>query len=333
MKAMQLTQTGPIESGPLKYVELPDPAPGPGEVRIKIHCCAICRTDLHIIEGDIDAPKIPIIPGHQIVGTVDEVGAGCRHLKRGDRIGAAWLRYTCGVCRFCTSHRENLCPNSQYTGFHVDGGFAEFAIVPEDFAYELPRQYDDITVAPLLCAGMIGYRALKRSNLQRGGKLAIFGFGSSAHIILQIVRGRGNEAYVVSRSDNHQKLARELGATWCGTDASQMPSPVESAIVFAPAGDVVLPALASLDSGGTVALAGIHMSPIPSLDYDKFLFRERDVHPVTANTRGDGIELLAEAAAAGVKPQIRKYDLKDANRALQDLKAGRIDGTGVLVMK
>jgi propanol-preferring alcohol dehydrogenase len=327
---MILSHPAPIESAPLAWTELPDPQPGPGEVRLAVRCCAICRTDLHVIEGDIHPPAFPIIPGHQIVGIVDVLGPDCHRLKIGDRVGAAWLRHTCGKCRFCTTGRENLCPFSQYTGFDANGGYAQYAIVPEDFAYDLPADYDDISVSPLLCAGLIGFRALKRCNLRPGGKLGIFGFGSSAHIITQIAAKRGHEVYVVSRNESHQRLASTLGAVWCGGDASQIPAPLEAAIVFAPVGEVVPPALAALDSGGVVAIAGIHMTPIPPLDYDKFLLRERDIHPVTANTRADGRELLAEAAEVHVRPHIVRYPLRDANRALQDMKAGRIDGSGVL---
>ncbi len=334
MKAMLLKHIAPIESSPLELSEVPDPLPGPGEVRIRVSCCALCRTDLHVIEGDLGPlPKLPLIVGHQTVGVVDQVGSECKQLRTGMRVGIAWLRRTDGTCRFCTTGRENLCPQSRYTGFHSDGGYAELATVPEDFAYEIPAEFDDATAAPLLCAGIIGYRALKRSNLVPGGNLAIFGFGSSAHIVLQIALNRGLEVFVVSRSDSHRRLARELGASWAGADASEMPREVQSAIVFAPSGTVVLSALRCLDCGGTVALAGIHMSPIPTIDYDRLLFGERDIHPVTANTRLDGRELLSEAAAAGVQPRISQYHLREANRALLDMKAGRIDGTGVLMVR
>jgi alcohol dehydrogenase, propanol-preferring len=334
MKAMVLNATAGIESSPLVWSDVPEPSAGAGEVRVKVSCCAICRTDLHIIEGDLPAMKRPVIPGHQIVGVVDRIGENCKRMKLGMRIGVAWLRHTCGVCRFCTSGRENLCEFSRYTGYHADGGYAEYAVVPEDFAYEIPDGYDDVHVSPLLCAGIIGYRALKRCNLSGSGKkLGIFGYGSSAHIILQIAKHRGHEVYVVSRAENHQKLAREMGAAWCGADAEQMPVKVDAAIVFAPSGKVVLPALAAIDAGGAVAIAGIHMSPIPELDYDRYLFRERDIRSVTANTREDGRELLAEAAAAGVRPHVVVYAMKDANRALRDLKEEKIEGTGVLTIE
>ncbi len=328
---MVLQQIAPIESSPLRLVEMAVPTPGPNEIRLKVRCCAVCRTDLHIIEGDLPAPPLPRIPGHQIVGTVDAVGPSVAEFKLGDRVGIAWLRHTCGQCRFCTTGRENLCEFSQYTGYHADGGYADFALVPADFAYPIPEGYDDLHAAPLLCAGIIGYRALKRSNLQPGGKLAIFGFGSSAHIVLQIALARGCEVYVVSRSPNHQQMARDLGATWVG-EAAAMPAKATAAILFAPSGKILIPALQCLDRGSAIALAGIHMSPIPSLDYDRLLFNERDIHPVTANTRDDARELLAEAARAKVKPLVHEYPLADANRALQDMKADRINGTGVLIM-
>jgi propanol-preferring alcohol dehydrogenase len=332
MQAMLLHRAAPIETSPLKWSELPDPVPGPGEVRMAVRCCAVCRTDLHVCEGDIHPPNFPIVPGHQIVGLVDQLGENCRRLKIGQRIGVAWLRHTCGQCRFCKSNRENLCPYSKYTGFHANGGYAQFAIVPEDFAYELPEEFDDVTISPLLCAGIIGYRSFKRCNLRPGSKLGIFGFGSSAHIIIQIARHLGHEIYVVSRSENHQQLAKELGATWAGADSKDLPAPLDAVIVFAPSGKLVPPALAALDSGGVVALAGIHMSPIPELDYDRYLYRERDIHPVMSNTRADGRELLAESVAAHVHPHTKTYPLRDANRALQDLKSDKIDGSAVLII-
>lgn len=333
MKAMVLKASGPIEKSPLVLMDLPDPVPGEKEVRVKVACCGVCRTDLHILEGDITPPKFPLVLGHQIVGVVDMVGQGCTRLKPGMRIGGAWLRHTDGTCRFCTTGRENLCVGSKYTGFDADGGYAELAIIPEDFAYDLPQQYDDVSAAPLLCAGIIGYRALNRANPRPGGTLGIFGFGSSAHIVMPIARHRGCEIYVVSRGQAHQKQAMEMGATWCGPDASKIPRPLYAAICFAPAGSVVPQALAAMDRGAVLSLAGIHMSPIPQLDYDKYLFGERDIHSVMSNTREDGHRLLAEAAQAGVRPHTAVYPLRQANQALADMKAGKIDGTGVLVMK
>ncbi|MGE5607749.1 MAG: zinc-dependent alcohol dehydrogenase family protein [Bacillota bacterium] len=333
MRALVLHHTGPIESSPLQMEEIAAPEPAADEVRLKVRCCAICRTDLHIIEGELPtADLLPIVPGHQVVGIVDEVGSECVRLKPGVRVGVAWLRHTCGVCRFCTSGRENLCPSSEYTGYHAPGGYAEYATVPEDFAYELPEVFSDIEAAPLLCAGLIGYRAFKRANVPPEGTLAIFGFGSSAHVVIQVAVHRGHDVYVVSRNPSHQHLARELGAAWAGFDPAQMPSKVDSAILFAPAGSLVPTALDALDRGGTLSLAGIHMSPIPTLDYDKYLFYERDIHPVTANTRQDARELLEEAARIPVRPHTVSYRLEEGNRALQDMKAGKIDGTGVLVV-
>jgi propanol-preferring alcohol dehydrogenase len=333
MRAMLLTQPGPIETSPLRSEHVPDPIPLPGQIRIRVRCCAVCRTDLHLVEADIPTAKLPVIPGHQIVGEVDQAGPGASRFKLGARVGIAWLAQTDGTCRWCAAGRENLCPGSIYTGYHIDGGYAPFAVVHEDFAYEIPAAFDDVSASPLLCAGIIGYRAFKRTYLPANGSLAIFGFGSSAHILTQIAVHRKHDVFVVSRSQRHQAFARSLGAAWAGSEASQMPRKVDAAVVFAPAGHVVLRALECLAPGGAVALAGIHMTPIPELDYPKHLFGERDVHPVTANTRDDGRELLREAAAAGVKPHTLNYDLPDANRALQDLKAGNIDGTGVLLIR
>lgn len=332
MRALVLNDIAPIDSSPLQLVERPVPQPGPGEMRLKVRCCAICRTDLHVIEGELPRHTLPIIPGHQVVGVVDALGEDCRTLRIGQRAGVAWLRHTCGTCRYCRAQRENLCELSRYTGYHADGGYAEYAVVPEDFAYALPDAFADVDAAPLLCAGIIGYRALQRCHLPSGGKLALYGFGSSAHVVLQIALHRGCEVYVVSRAEPHVKLARALGAKWAGTSAAQMPVLVDSAIIFAPAGRLVPAALEQLEKGGTLALAGIYMSAVPPLDYEKHLFYERDIHSVTANTRADGRELLAEAAAIPIRPHVTQYPLADANRALHDLKADRISGTGVLML-
>lgn len=332
MRAMVLEKIAPIDTAPLKLAELPTPEPDAGQVRVKVRCCAICRTDLHVIEGDLAQQKLPVIPGHQIVGTVDARGAGSQRLQVGQRVGVAWLHQTCGVCGFCTAGRENLCESARFTGYHVDGGYAEYAVVPEDFAYPIPEAFSDVEAAPLLCAGIIGYRALKRSQLPPGGKLALYGFGSSAHVVIQIAQHRGSEVYVVTRGENHRKLARQMGAVWVGEHASQMPVKVQSAIIFAPAGELVPPALEALEKGGTLALAGIHMTPLPEMDYERYVFYERDIRSVTCNTRQDGRELLAEAAQIPIRPHTTAYPLAEANRALQDLKNDRISGTGVLVM-
>jgi len=333
MKAMVFDRIGPIEDSPLRLAEVPDPEPGPGEIRIAVRACAICRTDLHVIEGDLPSAGLPRIPGHQIVGVVDALGAGCRRFNVGERVGVAWLRGTCGKCEYCQSGRENLCEHTRFTGYHADGGYAEYAVVDGEFAYAIPRPFSDVEAAPLLCAGIIGYRALERSRLPPGGKLALFGFGSSAHVVMQIALHRGAEVYVVTRGEKHRRLAAEMGAAWVGQDAAAMPDKVHSAIIFAPAGELVLPALEMLRKGGTLALAGIHMSEIPALNYHRHVFFERDIRSVTCNTRQDGCGLLAEAAAIPIRPHTTVYPLAEANRALQDLKHDRISGTGVLVIR
>ena len=332
MKAMVLEEIAAMATSPLKLRERPAPEPGPGEVRVKVRCCAICRTDLHVIEGELPRQKLPIIPGHQIVGVVDRLGEGCARLQVGERVGIAWLRHTCGRCALCTTGRENLCADQRFTGYHADGGYAEYAVVAEDFAYRVPDAFDDVSAAPLLCAGIVGYRSFKRACVPDGGKLAIYGFGSSAHVIMQIALHRGCEVYVVTRGDSHRQLARRMGAAWVGESAQDMPASTDSAIIFAPAGELVPPALAKLNKGGTLSLAGIYMTPIPELDYAKHLFHERQIRSVTANTRDDGRELLAEAAKIPIRPHTTTYPLADANRALQDLQADRINGTGVLVV-
>lgn len=330
MKAAVLHQSSPIETSPLRLEEFPDPVAAKGELLVRVKCCAICRTDLHVIEGDLKAIKLPIIPGHQVVGTVEALGHGCHRFQIGDRVGIAWLRSTCGECKFCRSGRENLCPSSRYTGYYENGGYAELTTVREDFAYPLPPEIDDAHVAPLLCAGIIGYRALVRSNLPKGGTLGIFGFGQSAHLMAQIARSRGCKIYVVTRGAGHQELARRLGADWASETIEGMPGKLDSAIIFAPAGELVPAALSCLAKGGTLAMAGIYMTPIPSLDYTQHLFYERDVRSVTSNTRQDGHDLLREAARIPVRAEVRRYDFDDVNRALQDLKADRISGTGLI---
>ncbi|HEV7998974.1 MAG TPA: zinc-dependent alcohol dehydrogenase family protein [Planctomycetaceae bacterium] len=331
MKAMVLDEIAPVSEAPLRLRELPELEPQAGEVRIKVRCCGVCRTDLHVIEGDLPRRKMPVICGHQVVGIVDEVGPRCRLLSVGQRVGIPWLRNACGQCAYCRAGQENLCEFSVYTGYDADGGYAESAIVPEAFAYVIPDAFDDVHAAPLLCAGIIGYRSLKRADLPPGGRLAMYGFGSSAHIILQIALHRGSEVYVVTRGESHRQLAREMGATWVGESAAQMPAKVNSAIMFAPAGNLVPEAMAQLDKGGTLALAGIYMSEIPPLDYTRTLFYEKNIRSVTANTREDGRELLAEAAAISLRPHVTTYPLSEANRALLDLKQDRVNGTAVLV--
>jgi propanol-preferring alcohol dehydrogenase len=304
-----------------------------GEVRVKVSCCAVCRTDLHVIEGDLPRQKLPVVPGHQIIGTVDALGPGCRHLSVGQRVGIAWLRWTCGTCEFCQSGRENLCECPRFTGYHADGGYSEYAVVAEEFAYEIPAGFKDVDAAPLLCAGIIGYRALSRCDLPRGGRLGLFGFGSSAHVVIQLALHRGAQVFVVTRGERHRELALQMGAAWAGETTDGLPDLLDSAILFAPVGSLVPPALASLRRGGTLALAGIHLSDIPPLHYETHLFYEKNLRSVTANTRADGRALLSEAVAIPISPHTTLYDLNDANRALQDLKADRIQGTGVLVIR
>lgn len=333
MKAQVLHRIAPVGSAPLRLEDVAEPRPGPGEMRLRVRCCGVCRTDLHVIEGDLPKQKLPLIPGHQVVGIVDRLGSGCTTFRVGDRAGIAWLRHTCGTCRFCAAGRENLCEASRFTGYHENGGYAEYAVVPEEYAYALPANFDDVTVAPLLCAGIIGYRALKRAQLPQGGILALYGFGSSAHVVLQIALHRGCRVFVVTRGEKHRRLAHEMGAEWVSETAQGMPEKADSAILFAPAGELVPPALESLRKGGTLSIAGIHLSDAPALNYEKHLFYERNVCSVTANTREDGRELLAEAAEAGIRPRVTLYPLAEANRALQDLKGDRVNGSAVLVME
>jgi propanol-preferring alcohol dehydrogenase len=293
--------------------------------------CAACRTDLHVVEGDLPPRRLPLVPGHQVVGVVDGLGAGARRFAPGERVGIAWLRSTCGACRHCAAGRENLCEASTYTGWTHDGGYAEACCAPEAFAYRIPPAFDDAEAAPLLCAGIIGYRALRQSAVPHGGTLALYGFGSSAHVAIQVARHWGCTVYAVSRDPAHRALALRLGAEWAGHPDEPLPVKVEAAIIFAPAGALVPRALADLDKGGTLALAGIHMSDVPPLSYERHLFWEKAVRSVTANTRADGEALLAEAAAIPVRPRVTRYPLAEANRALQDLAADRVEGSAVLV--
>lgn len=298
---------------------------------MKVRACGICRTDLHIIEGELPALDHPVVPGHQVVGIVDRLGAGADKFQVGERIGIAWLRHTCGTCGYCEAGQENLCEDSLFTGYHVAGGYAEYAVVPEAFAYAIPETFSDAAATPLLCAGIIGYRSLKRSQLQPGQSLALYGFGSSAHIVIQIARYWGCKVYVCSRDFHHQQLALELGAAWAGAHAEEMPVRTDSAIIFAPSGDLVPEALAQLRKGGSLALAGIYMSPIPQLDYETHLFYEKNLHSVTANTRRDAIELLETAAKIPIRTRVQRFPMESANEALLRLKQDKIQGSGVLM--
>jgi len=323
-----------VSQPPLRWIERPDPRPGSGEVLIAVRACGVCRTDLHVVEGELPVRRSDIVPGHQVVGEVVARGEGVITPAVGDRVGAAWLHHTCGHCRFCLSGRENLCEAADFTGWTVDGGYATHLLAAADFVYPIPSQLADAQAAPLLCAGIIGYRCLRLSGIQnwRGARLGIYGFGAAGHIAIQIARARGAEVHVCTRDhQHHQTLARELGAVWVGDAAAPPPVPLDAALMFAPAGDLVPPALRALDRGGTLVLGGIHMSPIPELNYD-WLYGERVIRSVANNTRADGREFLAEAQAAGVHTHIREFPMAEANAALLALKQDAIAGAGVLVV-
>ena len=306
-------------------------APGPREILIRVSACGVCRTDLHIVEGELPPVRPHVVPGHQVVGRVERTGSAARRFTVGDRVGIAWLRGTCGACDACGGGRENLCARAEFTGYHADGGFADYAVVSEAFAYAIPPVFGDAEAAPLLCAGIIGYRALKLCEVKPGGRLGIYGFGASAHVTLQVARARGCDVFVCTREESHRALARRLGATWVGGIGDAMPAKTHGTILFAPAGELVPVALQNLERGGTLALAGIYMSPVPPLDYARDLFYERTVRSVTANTRADGEELLAEAGRIPIRPATTTFALEDANRALALLKRGAFAGAGVLL--
>jgi propanol-preferring alcohol dehydrogenase len=331
VKAAVLGAQAPIESHPLRIEDRAVPDPAGDEVLVRVSVCGICRTDLHVVEGDLPLVTRPIVPGHQVVGRVERGGPAARRFGPGQRVGIAWLRWTCGTCAWCRSGRENLCPDGRFTGWQADGGYAEYAVVPERFAYPIPEVVADAEAAPLLCAGIIGYRALQRSGVPAGGRLGIYGFGSSAHITLQVALARGCEAFVCTREATHRELARSLGAAWAGDLADRMPAPADGIIIFAPAGELVPLALDNLAPGGTLALAGIYMTAIPALPYET-VYRERVITSVTANTRADGEALLAEAARIAIRPRVTRFPLAQANEALEALKAGAVRGSGVLVV-
>lgn len=332
MRAWVVSEPGPVGTGPLRLVDLPDPEPGPGEVLVRVRACGVCRTDLHVVEGDLAQHRHPVVPGHEVVGEVVRAGAGAHRFGPGARVGIAWLRSTCGACRWCRSGRENLCPDSRYTGWDADGGYAELAAVPEAYAYALPTAFADVEAAPLLCAGIIGYRSLRRSELPPGGRLGIYGFGASAHLTAQVAIAQGAEVHVLTRGERARALALELGAASVGGPADPPPVLLDSAIVFAPAGELVPPALEALAPAGTLALAGIHMSDIPALDYQRHLFRERTLRSVTSNTRRDGEEFLVLASRLGVRVHTTAVPFEEADRALVDLAGDRVRGAAVLVL-
>ncbi|MFH1998180.1 MAG: zinc-dependent alcohol dehydrogenase family protein [Planctomycetota bacterium] len=332
MKAMLLRRAGPIESRPLEGVDLPIPSPGPGEIRIKVRACGVCHTDLHTVVGELDPPLKPVVPGHQIVGIVDELGPETRRFREGERVGMAWLYKTCRTCAFCRRDQENLCVDAEFTGYHAHGGYAEYTVVHEDYAYAIPELFTDEEAAPLLCAGIIGYRSLILSRARPGDRLGLYGFGAAAHIVIQIARHRGMEVFVFSRGNRHLEMARDLGAAWTGHTGEMPPAKINSSIIFAPAGSIVPEALKHLDKGGTLALGGIYMSPIPTLDYQEHLYDEKTVRSVTASTRRDGEELLKVAAEIPIRTRTQAFPLREANEALHRLKMGKINGEAVLIV-
>ncbi|WP_181771032.1 zinc-binding alcohol dehydrogenase family protein [Amycolatopsis pittospori] len=330
MRAWRVTRPGPMASNPLDWAEVPVSRPAAGEVLVRVLVCGVCRTDLHVAEGDLPVHREGVTPGHEVVGEVVASGEGVSGLAVGDRVGIAWLRETCGRCRYCLRGRENLCPESRYTGWDEDGGYAEFAVVPATYALPLPDGYTDDELAPLLCAGLIGYHALERAQVPEGGRLGIYGFGGSAHLTAQVAIARGATVHVMTRSEEARKLALALGAASAVAAAEPPPEPLDSAILFAPVGELVPPALEALDRGGTLALAGIHLSDIPSLNYQRHLFQERQMRSVTANTRAEAREFLAFAGTHHLEVSTVPYPLDGADRALTDLAADRVNGAAVL---
>lgn len=329
MHACVLPSPAPVETNPLQYSEMAVPEPGPGQVLVRVSACAVCRTDLHVVEGELERRKSPIIPGHQVVGVVERNGANSKRYAPGTRVGVAWLHRTDGICEFCRAGKENLCDHPEFTGYTVDGGYADFAVAQEDFVYPIPEGFGDLQAAPLLCAGIIGFRCLRLSGIQRGGRLGLYGFGAAGHVAIQVARHWGIDVYAATRDERHQKLALELGAKWAGGTVAEPPRKLDAAIVFAPAGEIVPAALKALKKGGTLTLGGIHMSTIPPLDYN-LLYHERVIRSVANNTREDGHDFLRVAAEIPVHTQIEVFPLAEANRALNALKNDAIRGAAVL---
>jgi len=330
MKAMLLSRPCPVEESPLEQTSLPAPIPGDGEVLLRVRACGICHTDLHTVEGEISG-KLPIVPGHQIVGVVERVGANAGQIRAGDRVGVPWLRHTCNQCEFCKSGRENLCEQAQFTGFHAHGGYAEYVTAPAAYAVHVPDGFDDVHAAPLLCAGIIGYRALRLSNVQPQQTIGLYGFGASAHIAMQIAAHWDCEVFVATRGAEHQRLARDLGAAWVGRAEEVPDNALHSAVIFAPAGPLVPEALRALRKGGTLALAGIYMTPIPEMNYER-LYHERMVRSVANATRDDARQLMELAEEVPIRTDVQALPLEDANRALLALKRSKIHGAGVLII-
>lgn len=329
MKACLLHAPAPVATNPLEFTDAPVPQPGKGEVLLGVSCCGVCRTDLHVVEGELPPRKSPVILGHQVVGIVEKLGEGAHRFAPGARVGVPWLHSTDLTCEFCRSGRENLCDHPTFTGYTVDGGYAQYAVGPEAFVYPIPESFPDEQAAPLLCAGIIGFRCLRLSGIRRGGRLAFYGFGSAAHVAIQVARHWGAEVYAATRGAKHQQLALQLGAVWAGEATDAPPAKLDAAIVFAPAGELVPPALNALKKGGVLVLGGIHMSPIPSFDYN-LLYQERVIRSVANNTRQDGEDFLRTAAEIPVRMEVTSYPLRDANRALNDLKSDRVNGSAVL---
>jgi alcohol dehydrogenase, propanol-preferring len=332
MKACLLPSRGPITSNPLRYGEVPTPERvASNQIRVRVHASGVCRTDLHVIEGELPVRKSPVIPGHQVVGVVDMVGTAVNRLRIGDRVGIPWLHETCGLCEFCTTNRENLCEAASFTGHTVDGGYAEYIVAHEKFVYRIPEGFPDLKAAPLLCAGIIGFRCLRVSELRPGGTLGLYGFGAAAHVAIQVAQHWGIRVLAFTRDERHQRLARDLGAVWAGGGLDTAPEKLDAAILFAPAGELVPAALGNLKKGGTVVLGGIHMSPIPQMPYE-LLYHERVIRSVANNTRQDGEDFLTLAARIPIETQIETFPLADANRALNALKHDAIRGAAVLTV-
>lgn len=329
MKACLLRAPARIETNPLQFTDVPAPNPGKGEVLVRVQTCGVCRTDLHVIEGELTPRKSPVIPGHQVVGIVEKQGEGAHRFAIGARVGVAWLHHTDGTCMYCSLGEENLCDNPTFTGYSVDGGYAEYIVAPEDFIYAIPDGFSDEQAAPLLCAGIIGFRCLRLAGIKPGGRLGFYGFGAAAHIAIQVARHWNVTVYASTRDERHQKLALELGAAWAGGTLDAPPEKLDAAIVFAPAGEIVPAALAALRKGGVLVLGGIHMSPIPSFSYD-LLYQERMIRSVANNTRKDGEDFLRVAAEIPVRMHTQIFPLGEANRALNALKNDAIKGAAVL---
>ena len=329
MKACLLRAPAAIETNPLEYADAATPQPKSGEVLVRVRACGVCRTDLHVIEGELPPRKSPVIPGHQVVGLVEKQGESARRFGIGDRVGIAWLHRTDGTCEYCRSGAENLCDNPLFTGYSVGGGYAEFIVAPEDFVYAIPKGFPDEQAAPLLCAGIIGFRSLRLSGIKAGGRLGFYGFGAAAHVAIQVARHWGVEVFASTRDARHQKLALELGAAWAGGTLDEPPKKLDAAVVFAPAGEIVPAALKALKKGGLLVLGGIHMSPIPSFSYD-LLYQERMIRSVANNTRKDGEDFLRVAAEIPIRTRVQIFPLSEANHALNALKNDAIPGAAVL---